>query len=129
MPLSSFYTHPQMADGHLGKCKDCTKRDVRRDRQMSPTARAYDQQRRVRPEGYASTRRAYNREWRSRDGHLAAHNAVTRAVRDGALTRLPCAECGSPTTHAHHENYSLKLQVLWLCPIHHAAYEGRTRPF
>jgi len=26
-PLSDFYTHPQMQDGHLGKCKACTRKD------------------------------------------------------------------------------------------------------
>jgi len=34
-PLSLFYKHPKMADGHVNKCKECNKKDVRENLQKN----------------------------------------------------------------------------------------------
>lgn len=59
-----------------------------------------------------------------RPEQIAARNAVNHAIERGELRREPCVVCGIEPTHAHHhlgyepEN---RLDVLWLCTLHHGA--------
>lgn len=57
-----------------------------------------------------------------------ANQAVWLAIRAGALTRGPCADCGSTECiDAHHNDYRLPLTVVWLCRKCHRALHGRNR--
>ncbi len=119
-PLYDFYRHPRMADGHLNKCKACTKRDSTRHRNENiDQVRQYDRDRAKNPER-AAVAAQVSAQWRQKDKRrVAAHNAVARAIRKGTLVRQPCERCGAANAFAHHEDYDKKLEVFWLCqPCH-----------
>lgn len=51
-----------------------------------------------------------------------ARNAVSNAIRDGKLLRMPCMICGDERSEGHHHNGYSKdhmLDVIWLCVKHH----------
>ena len=115
-PLSEFYKHSQMADGHVNKCKPCNKRDVRENRlNKIDYYRSYDRSRgyRVKPEYVKEYRKNYPLKYK-------ATTMVNNAIRDKKLFRQPCEVCGATRrTHAHHDDYAKPLNVRWLCPVHH----------
>ena len=43
------------------------------------------------------------------------HIKVYEAVKSGKLKRKPCKFCKNPKVHAHHEDYTKPLEVVWLC--------------
>lgn len=121
-PLTEFYAHPQMADGHLNKCKTCTKLDMRIDRATKPRVREYDRQRASQPHRVA-LRAQVTLAWRAKHPDRArAHDMANNAVRDGQLTRPAlCEACGLPNRiEKHHPDYSKPLLVMWLCKTCHA---------
>lgn len=36
-------------------------------------------------------------------------------LKRGHVIKLPCRDCGSEKSEAHHEDYSKPLEVIWLC--------------
>lgn len=121
-PLEEFYAHPMMADGHLGKCKDCTKLDMRIDRATKPRVREYDRQRASLPHRMALRTRVAQ-EWAAKyPDRREAHHTANNALRDGKLQRLAlCEGCGLPKRlEKHHPDYSKPLLVVWLCKQCHA---------
>jgi hypothetical protein len=123
LALTEFYVHPQMGDGRLNKCKECTKRDVSENYRANVEHYvAYEKARQQTPERRAK-QRAYVR--RRPTEKRAANIAAGNAIRDGRLIRQPCEVCGSEPAQAHHDDYSKPLDVRWLCRKHHLEHHGK----
>ena len=134
-PLTDFYKHPAMADGHLNKCKDCTKSDSKENRAKNVEYyRAYDAKRfqddprvRQRHRRYQKTKggkqagSASKAKWINKNPEArAAHILLGNAVRNGRISKPDkCSACDKETKsrnlHGHHEDYAKPLEVIWLC--------------
>jgi len=119
--LSCFYHHPDMADGHVNKCKECKRADVRDNRRKKVDYyRQYDRKRGSRRS--AEKVKAYHNAYPSKN---KARIALNNALRDGKVKKATnCEDCGHShyCLHAHHDDYSFPLDVRWLCPPCHFAW-------
>jgi len=141
-PVSEYYPHPQMTDGHLNYCKTCIRAGVQVHRSKNiDRIRAYDRAR-----GLTEERRKKNKEYmarlkredpvrygemrrrtttRYRENHpekYSAHILTDKAIADGEIVQGPCEICGTTNNIiAHHDDYSFPLRVRWFCEVHHKA--------
>ena len=122
-PLTEFYKHPQMGDGHLNKCKACAKKDVGIHRRKNlKRIREYDNRRAKLPHRIALSKKNTQRARKKSKLYAKCHDAISRAIRSGKLKRMPCQMCGTKDwVAAHHDDYTKALDVMWLCPQHHKA--------
>ncbi len=140
LPISEYYKHPMMADGHLGKCKSCTRKDSENRRKLKESTdldwviaereRHRKKTQRARANGTVSkvvnkteVCRRYSAKFPLK---RSAQIAASKAIRGGKLDRKPCEKCGK-SAQAHHEDYTKPLEVVWLCSKHHSELHVRKR--
>lgn len=138
-PLHEFYKHKGMADGHLNKCKECNKKDVRENRdknldyyQEYDKGRANIPKRVIARKEYSVTdagkkaHREANARWtESNLIKRAASHMVNNAIRNEKLHKsYICESCGNGDVriHGHHDDYAFPLSVRWLCSKCHCAW-------
>ena len=120
--LSEFYKHSGMKDGHLNKCKSCTKKDAIENRNNKiDYYREYDRKRGCRQN------KEYHMAWRRKfPNKNKAHVIVASAMKSCKLFKEPCEECGTDENiHAHHDDYLKPLNVRWLCAAHHSQWHKK----
>lgn len=127
-PLSAFYRHPMMADGHLGKCKECTKRDVATNYQANKKHYQGYERNRFQDSGRKAKVAEYQRRMRANNRpKYLARGRLAYAIRRGKVERPDhCESCGKPCKpQGHHHDYDKPLDVQWLCFACHRAEHGQ----
>ncbi len=119
---SEFYKHPRMSDGHLGKCKTCTRKDVNEHRTKNiDRIREYDRQRGKLPHRIKAMTVRNKIRRKENPIRYAASYLLANAVRDKRITKPKrCSKCGQKTRiMGHHPDYYKPLDVVWLCQVCH----------
>ncbi len=118
--LDEFYRHPRTKDLHLGKCKECAKKDVKERYDQHPDKiREYEKKRFKDPKRkkkalkYQATRRKKYRDI------VRAYNKTKTDEFKKANPRKPCECCGNLNSQKHHPDYSNMMKVEYLCWKHH----------
>ena len=135
-PLSEFYKHAQMADGHLNKCKECNKKDVRKNyienishyksynkKRANTTRRIAERKAYAESDAGKESAKKSKKKWAENNAVKRGANIIVgNAIRDGKLEKQYfCSVCSIDNVriHGHHDDYAKPLEVRWLCTLCH----------
>jgi len=120
-PLDEFYKHSMMADGHLNKCKECTKSDSKKtyEKIQSIPELAIRERKRQRVKESKRRLEGKTKKYKIKLRRSPASDILAKAIRSKQVEKKPCEVCGKIKAQGHHEDYSKPLDVVWLCVRHH----------
>jgi len=142
-PLSEYYKHKEMFDGHLNKCKECVKSRVSRHREDNieaiqeydrnrPNSKERSKKNNERVKNYTGKQKANydtkRKKWFSKNKNKKIVNTyLANAIRGKRKEKgTECEHCGDKNIplDGHHPSYLNPLDVIWLCkPCHGAEHK------
>ena len=127
-PIEEFCKRKGTKDGLSYWCVGCREANKSNWRKNNrDKVRACDLRFRLRhPERIRIKNREYGRNNREK---RRAKQSVKYALRSGRLVRPDtCSRCGTPCKpHGHHDDYSKRLEVEWLCAVCHPIADKERR--
>jgi len=120
-----FYKQPGTFDGLMGKCKQCHRELMKRNRRDNPMVQQRDRERAKLPHRRAKAKRDVANWRRKYPDKYAALTALHNAIRDKKIKRgRACIDCGARNNvYGIHPDYSKPLEVTWRCALCH--HRGR----